>query len=90
MSNLLEGLKKYFETNSRDVVKEAWAQTKEFENIGPAFEDFYNFTKGLMFKRKLPNDLIINSNQNINPKFSSDFFLTTKFKTYATSCIFYR
>jgi hypothetical protein len=75
MENLVEQLKKYFETTSREKVLKDWEKTKEFDQIEPIMDDFLNQTNWY-FKIKLDDpmpgqNLIIS---NYSPKFSSGFF----------------
>ena len=75
MENIVEKLKKYFETTSDEQVLKDWERTKEFDQIKPIMDDFLNRTNW-HFKIKLDDpmigqNLIIN---NYSPKFSSGFF----------------
>ncbi len=56
MENLVENLKKYFETTSREQVLKDWEETKEFDQVGPTMDDFLSQTNAY-FKVKMDNQM---------------------------------
>lgn len=76
MENIVEKLKKYFETTSQEQVLKEWEKTKDFDQIGPTMDDFLNQTDW-HFKIKLDDPVLGQSLivKNYSPKFSSGFFL---------------
>lgn len=77
MENLVENLKKYFETTSREQVLKDWEETIEFDQVGSTMDDFLSQTS-VYYKIKLDDPIIgCNlTNNNFNPEFSSGFFIT--------------
>lgn len=75
MSNILEGMRKYFESTSREQVLADWAKYEKYSQIGPPVRDFirdsmlyYELdTKSPDWEFQVPTDVQ-------NPEFSSDFF----------------
>ena len=93
MNNFIEDLRKYFETTSREKVLADWAETAEFDNVGPTVDEFLYAQQGfdcMCDQTDVPQLNVINVH---NPKFSSGFFLiknlflTNNTYTYARSCI---
>lgn len=76
MGNLIDGLRKYFETNSREQILSDWDKTKMFDEIGPKMDDFLIHSEiQYRFNLKEPrfkNDFHFNS---YDPKFTSGFLL---------------
>ena len=93
MNNFIEDLKKYFEATSREKVLADWAETAEFDNVGPTVDEFLYAQQG--FGCSCDQGYVVQQNViNVhNPKFSSGFFLiknlflTNNTYTYARSCI---
>ncbi len=46
-NNLIEDLKKYFETTPREKVLEDWAKSESFDEIGPTMDEFINLNNEL-------------------------------------------
>ena len=91
MNNLIEDLKKYFETTPREKVLEDWAKSEYFDKIGPTMDDFLDVTNKY-FKVESEDPIVgceINKN-DFSLKFSSGFFFTLKKYEYATCCVFFR
>lgn len=40
MNNFLEQLEKHFKNTSKEEIKENWAKTKEFDNVGPTVSEY--------------------------------------------------
>ena len=77
MNNLIEDLKKYFETTPREKVLENWAKSELFDEIGPTMDEFLQVTNR-HFKVKSEDPIVgceINKNE-FGLKFSSGFFFT--------------
>jgi hypothetical protein len=78
MTTLLENLKLYFDTNSREQIETDWADLAKYDEIGLKVDDFWECCK-LSYEPD-PKDSYWEyscSNQIIeNPKFASGFFFT--------------
>lgn len=88
MENIVEMLKMYFNTTSKENVIKDWEKTKDFDQIGPTMDEFLKQTNW-HFKIKLfsPLNGQIHTINYCSPKFSSGFLLTNHPK-YAKSSIF--
>lgn len=77
MENFLDELKKYFETTSRDKILEDWEKSAEFDKVGPTVEEFLVNTKKYfeLEEREIHWSKLKSQNENINPKYSSGFFV---------------
>jgi hypothetical protein len=93
MNNFIEDLKKYFEATPREKVLADWAETAEFDNVGPTVDEFFYAQQdfGCSFNQ---TDVVQQNVINVhNPKFSSGFFfsrnifLTNNTYVHARSCI---
>ncbi len=40
MKNLVEELKRYFETTPQDKILEDWAKTEKYDKVGPTCDEF--------------------------------------------------
>lgn len=77
MKTILEGLKSYFQHNSIEQIKKDWAETIEFDKIGPKIEDFITQSNyfyeleatGSYWEYSCASKIIK------NPEFTPDFFL---------------
>lgn len=77
MSTVLEGLKLYFQNNSRDQIEKDWAESEKYDKIGPTIDEFIHQSQ-FIFAQEMKGSFWEFSclNQIIeNPKFTSDFFL---------------
>lgn len=75
MNTILENLKLYFQSNSKEQIISDWAESEKYNNIGPKIDDFIEQT---IYHHKIENNKEFwefNSLNNIitNPKFASDF-----------------
>ena len=79
MKNFYDKLKEYLENTPQDVILSDWAKSASDDAVGPTFEEFfensikyemYNNIPKQGYQQFLANDL--------DPKFSSGFFLINK------------
>jgi len=78
MNKLLESLNKYFSANSEEQIMKDWEETKQSDLIGPEIEDFLIKSEIIHYRLVNPEQSLNNFiNENINPKFTSGFFLST-------------
>jgi hypothetical protein len=76
MVGLCDKLKEYLETTSREEVLRTWAETKEFDQVGPTMDDFLSYTyRQFRVQSKYPLTGFEFSEFEFSPKFSSGFFL---------------
>ena len=77
MNTILEKLKLYFRSNSREKIEEDWKKTEKYDKIGPTIDNFID--KSHLFCKLQTNDSLwkfksLNNKTTKNPKFASDFF----------------
>lgn len=75
MNTILENLKLYFQSNSKEQIISDWAESEKYNSIGPKIGEFIEQT---IYHHKIENNKEFwefNSlnNINTNPKFASDF-----------------
>jgi hypothetical protein len=77
MENFLDELKKYFETTSRDKILEDWEKSAKFDIVGPTIEEFLVNTKKYfeLEEQEIHWSNFKSQNENINPKYTSGFFV---------------
>lgn len=76
MNDFLEDLKKYFENTPEEEVLRLWEKSAELDSIGVTMSDFLRNLNRYHFTFTPPNPEIKNRFEtNINPKFTSGFFL---------------
>ena len=76
MSTVLESLKLYFESNSREQIEKDWAECDKFKKVGPTVDEFIHRTQSLARNEMLfsVRDFVLSTSKKIeNPKFASDF-----------------
>ncbi len=81
MGNMLEELKKYFETTPREKVLEDWAKTEAFDQVGPTMDEFLTQTR--LYYQVYSSDPLqgyLINNIEYSPKYSSGFFLSNTIK----------
>lgn len=77
MSTILESLKLYFQSNSKEQIEKDWAESEKYDKIGPKIDEFLNQCN-IFYEIEMTNSYweFSCSNQIVkNPKFASDFFL---------------
>ena len=78
MKDFFEELKKYFETTPQSKILEDWAKTAEFDNVGPTVDEFLHHTKKhFQVRSSEPLGSCFVGINEYNPKFSSDFFMSS-------------
>lgn len=75
MGTILENLKLYFQSNSREKIISDWAESEKYDSVGPKIDEFIEQTS---YHHKIENNeefWEFNSlnNNTENPKFASDF-----------------
>ncbi len=75
MNTILENLKLYFQSNSKEQIISDWAESEKYNSIGSKIDEFIEQT---IYHHKIENNnefWEFNSLNNIitNPKFASDF-----------------
>lgn len=63
--NLIEDLKKYFETTPKETVLENWAKSETFDEIGPTMDEFLNITNSNNVKDRWDVQLILNEGYDL-------------------------
>jgi hypothetical protein len=75
MNTILEDLKLYFQSNSKEQIISDWAESEKYNSIGPKIDEFIEQT---IYYHKIDNNKefwkfnSLNNNITI-PKFASDF-----------------
>ncbi len=85
MNNFLEELKHYFATTPKEKIMEDWAKSAEFNKVGPTIDEFLQYTQ-LNYHIHSQDPLRVCLINEYSPKFSSGFFMSTKY-IYAKSSI---
>jgi len=75
MNNLLEELKKYYNSTPQDIINSDWAKSEEFDSIKPTIEEFLTHNRHYFENNELINNSQLYFKDNIKPEFSSVLFL---------------
>lgn len=70
-NSVLEKVRRYFEENSDEQIREAWDKYAEYDKIGPKVDEFFQFTENNIIKGPLEINKIIN--EEISPNYSGFF-----------------
>lgn len=77
MRTILDRLKQYYENNSQEQIEKDWAESEEYDQIGPLVDEFIKQTK-IFYEFHMRDSYWEFSNSNNilhNPKFTSDYFV---------------
>lgn len=76
MKTILENLKLYFQSTSRDQIEKDWAEFEKYNQVGPKVDDFISQSKYYhnLVNNKSYWEFTCDDNSIENPKFASDFF----------------
>lgn len=73
MNQVLENLKAYLDTTTKEEIQSIWNSLDKYDNLGPTFEEYLDLSKNSKY---VSFGNIKNLENKIdNPKFASDFFL---------------
>ncbi|MBI9069690.1 MAG: hypothetical protein JEZ09_20505 [Salinivirgaceae bacterium] len=77
MSTILESLKLYFQSNSREQIERDWAESEQYDIIGPKIDEFIHQSKQFNLIETTDSYWKYSCSKQIikNPEFASDFFL---------------
>ena len=80
MSNLLENIKEYFNSNSREEVLRDWNSTKSADDVGPNVAEYLDELKNIKGTILEPDEgYNFSTNEILNPELNSGFFFNLAF-----------
>ncbi|MGM0579760.1 MAG: hypothetical protein ACQETL_03715 [Bacteroidota bacterium] len=75
MSNLLENIKEYFNSNSREQILRDWNSTKSADEVGPTVAEYLDELKNIKGTILEPDEgYNFTTSESLNPEFNSGFF----------------
>jgi hypothetical protein len=90
MGNLVDNLKKYFESNSDEQIFKDWNSVEQHDEVGPTVSEFLTNITDFQMKILDPDECFTNFiNENLNPNFTSGFFIPNKFQCHGKSSLFF-